>query len=96
MGYFIIQMELPAVCKEDIEITSDGQRLNVVGPRPHVDRNGAPHPASKHGPGRFHVVIEIPAEFDVSRARPAYQSDVLRVVIPRRKQESEDGRAMMK
>ncbi len=82
MGYLVIKVALPAVHKEDLELTVEGQRLTLVG-----RLLSSIHEETVHGPakpGPFHLVVEAPAEFDLSKARAAYQKDFLRLVVPRR------------
>jgi HSP20 family protein len=83
-GELVIKVELAATAEEDIKITIDGQRLTLSGQRTDPDSKGAQFLVLEINHGRFESVVEVPKEFDLSRAQTAYQDGMLRVVAPRR------------
>ncbi len=96
MGYLIIKVKLPAMNKEDLELTVEGQRLTVASQRPGA---GPVREKTRHLAAKFnavHLVVEAPAEFDLSRARPVYQKNLLRIVVPRRDDGTNPGTAAPK
>ena len=83
-GELVIKVELAAMAKEDIEITIDGQRLTVSGLRPDPDGKDGQYLVLEINHGRFESVLDVPTEFDLSRAQTAFQNGMLRIVAPRR------------
>jgi HSP20 family protein len=79
----VIKVELAGMRKEDLELTVEGSKLRISGQR----QDGCRSPQCKflvmeinYGP--FESVIELPAGYDVGRARAAYQNGFLRVDVP--------------
>ena len=83
-GELVIKMELAAMSEKDIEIIIDGQRLRLAGHRPDPDGKGAQYLVRELNYGRFESDLEVPKEFDLSRAQTTYQNGMFRVVAPRR------------
>lgn len=83
-GELVIKVELAGITKNDLELTVAGQHLTLSGERPDPDRGGANYLVREMHHGRFESVVELPKEFDLSRAHAAYQNGVLRIVAPRR------------
>ena len=83
-GELVIKVELAAMAKEDIEITIEGPRLIISGHRLDPDGKGAQNLVLEIHHGRFDSVLEVPEEFDLSRAQTTHQNGMLRVVAPRR------------
>jgi HSP20 family protein len=82
-GAIIIKVELAGMQRENLELTIDGPRLRIRGQRP----DGCRPPQCKFlvmeiNYGAFESVIELPAGYDLSRARAAYQNGFLRVDVP--------------
>jgi HSP20 family protein len=80
----VIKVELAALSKEDIQINIEGQRLTLTGQRTDPDANGSKFLVLEVNHGQFESVLDVPEEFDLSRARAAYQNGMLRIVAPRR------------
>ncbi len=79
----VIKVELAGMRREDLEITVDGNRVVISGHRPDCCRA----PSCRFlmmeiNYGHFETVIELPAGFDLTRARAAYQNGFLRVDVP--------------
>jgi HSP20 family molecular chaperone IbpA len=83
-GELVIKVELAGLTKENLEITIAGQRLTFSGQRPDPDAGSAQFLVLEMHHGRFESFVEVPEEFDLSRAQAAYQNGILRVVAPRR------------
>jgi HSP20 family protein len=80
----VIKVELAGMRKEDLELTIDGSRLKISGHRP----DGCRAPKCRFlimeiSYGAFETLIELPAGFDLSRARAAYQNGFLRIDVPK-------------
>ena len=70
--------------KEDIQITIEGPRLTLSGHRVDSDAKGAQYFVLEINHGPFESVVEVPKEFDLSRAQTTCQNGMLRIVAPRR------------
>jgi HSP20 family protein len=82
-GAIIIKVELAGMQRENLELTIDGGRLRIRGQRP----DGCRPPQCKFlvmeiNYGGFESVIELPAGYDLSRAKASYQNGFLRVDVP--------------
>lgn len=83
-GNLVIKVELSGMRREDLELTIEGNRLMISGQRP----DGTRGPKCKflvmeinYGP--FECVFEIPAGYDLSQAKAAYQNGFLRIDVPK-------------
>ena len=79
----VVKVELAGMRREDLELAVEGNRLLITGQRP----DGCRTPGSKFlvmeiHYGAFECVIEIPAGYELSQARAAYQNGFLRVDVP--------------
>ena len=79
----VIKVELAGMRREDLELTIDGHRLTISGQR----LDGCRAPKCKFmvmeiNYGAFECVIEVPAGYDLSQAKAAYQNGFLRVDVP--------------
>jgi HSP20 family protein len=81
----VIKVELAGLRREDLELTVDGQRLVISGQR-HDGSRGArcKFMVMEINYGPFECVIEVPAAYDLSQAKAAYQNGFLRVDVPQR------------
>ena len=84
-GDLIIRMELAGLAREDLAIAMEGQKLKVAGERCDPDRAGL-----KKGLvlevnfGPFENELEVPPEYDPTRAQITHQNGLLRMVVPKR------------
>ncbi|MEP6662406.1 MAG: Hsp20/alpha crystallin family protein [Verrucomicrobiota bacterium] len=79
----VIKVELAGMRREDLELTIEENRIKIRGQRP--DGCRAPHckflvMEINYGP--FESVIELPAGYDLSQAKAAYQNGFLRIDVP--------------
>lgn len=79
----VIKVELAGMKREDLELTIDGNRLRISGQRP----DGCRAPKCKFlvmeiNYGAFESVIELPAGYDLTQAKAAYQNGFLRIDVP--------------
>ena len=84
-GHLVIEIELAAIKKEDLELTVDANRIIVRGERPDGGRRQRCQYLVKelrYGP--FESVIEIPPDYDLAQAKVAYQNGILRIEVPRK------------
>jgi HSP20 family protein len=79
----VIKVELAGIRREDLELTIENNRLKIGGHRPDGCRNGkCTFLLMEINYGLFESVIEIPAGYDLSRAKAMYQNGFLRVDVP--------------
>jgi HSP20 family molecular chaperone IbpA len=85
-GEFTIKVELAALRREDVELCVEGRGIRITGHRPDADRaaNGSRYVVTGINWGWFDMVVDVPAGFDLSRARAQYQNGLLRVRVPQR------------
>ena len=79
----VIKVELAGMRREDLELTIEGNRLRISGHWP----DGCRAPKCKFlvmeiNYGSFESVIELPAGYDLSQAKAAYQNGFLRIDVP--------------
>ena len=79
----VIKVELAGMKSDSLEIIVEGQRLRITGVRPDCCR--APHcnflvMEISYGP--FETVLDLPAGFDLTRAKALYVNGFLRVDVP--------------
>lgn len=82
-GGLVIKVELAGMRREDLELTIEENRLRISGQRP----DGCRAPKCKFlvmeiNYGAFESVIELPAGYDLSQAKAAYQNGFLRIDVP--------------
>jgi HSP20 family protein len=79
----VIKVELAGMQRDNLELTVEGSRLKISGHRP--DRCRAPKCkflVMEINYGAFESVIELPAGYDLTRAKAAYQNGFLRIDVP--------------
>ena len=79
----VIKVELAGIRREDLEIVVEGNRFMISGQRPDSCRGpSCQFIMMEINYGHFESVIELPAGYDLSKARAAYQNGFLRVDVP--------------
>lgn len=83
-GHLVVKVELAGMRRDDLELTVESNRLMIRGQRPDGCRGSAKCKflVMEINYGSFECVIEVPSEFDLSRASAAYQNGFLRVDVP--------------
>ena len=79
----VIKVELAGMKSDSLEIVVEGQRLRISGVRPDCCR--APHCSFlvmeiSYGP--FETVLDLPAGYDLTRAKAVYVNGFLRIDVP--------------
>jgi HSP20 family protein len=79
----VIKVELAGMKSDSLEIIVEGQRLRITGVRPDCCRG--PHcnflvMEINYGP--FETVLDLPAGYDLARAKALYVNGFLRVDVP--------------
>jgi HSP20 family protein len=79
----IITVELAGIRGEDVEITSEANRLHIRGERPDCCRSpGCRFLVMSINFGPFAVSVELPAGFALDQARASYLNGFLRITVP--------------
>lgn len=79
----VIMVELAGMKREDLELVIDGNCLRISGQRPDGCRpSKCKFLVMEINYGAFESVIELPAGYDISQAKAAYQNGFLRVDVP--------------
>src|ERR1043166_5999941 len=82
-GSLVIKVELAGMRREDLELTIEGNRLKISGQRPDGCRAAkCKFLVMEINYGEFESIIELPAGYDLSEAKAAYQNGFLRIDVP--------------
>lgn len=79
----VIQVEVAGMRREDLSLKAEGNRLRVQGKRSHEDR-----PAQckfilvEIDFGTFQFYIDLPAGYNLHKAKALYQNGILSVDVP--------------
>ena len=79
----VVKVELAGMCKDDLQLVIDGNKIIISGNRP----DGCRAPKCKFlvmeiNYGAFESVIELGDGFDLVKARAGYQNGFLRLDVP--------------
>jgi len=81
-GYFI-EMEMPGVNKDGVEITVDGNELTVIG-RGRLDLPDGELVYFESTPADFRRTFELSADVDTSKIEAHMEQGILKLRLPRR------------
>lgn len=82
-GGLVIKVELAGMRREDLELVVEGNRVKISGHRPDGCRpSKCKFLVMEINYGAFETMIELPAGYDLTRARAAYQNGFLRIDVP--------------
>ena len=83
----VVRAELPGMKKEEIHLQAQGDTLVLTGERAQESRTGERtlHLVERSY-GKFHRVIQLPAEVDGTRAKAGYENGVLAIRLPKREE----------
>lgn len=79
---YIVEIELPGVDKDDIDISMSGRRLTVVGERREKERTGVLRRRTR-AVGRFRYEVVLPGAIDESGVTAKLEDGVLTVRVPK-------------
>lgn len=82
-GGLVVKVELAGMRREDLELIVEGNRVRIRGNRP----DGCRGPKCKFlvmeiNYGAFEAILELPAGYDLTQAKAAYQNGFLRIDVP--------------
>lgn len=79
---FIVEVELPGVRKEDVDIEISGRRLVVTGERAERERVGVLR-RRRRVTGRFHYEVVLPTDVDDEHVTAELADGVLTIRVPK-------------
>ena len=80
----IVQLELPGMRKEDLDVSIHRGGLRIRGEkRPVGDEQGRLYGLMERAFGRFERTISLPHNIDAQRAEVSYQDGVVTVIVPK-------------
>jgi HSP20 family protein len=79
---YIIEMELPGVQKEDIDVSVEGRRLIVQGERKEKERTGVLRRRTR-SVGRFYFEMVLPSDVNDSDVTASLHGGVLTLRVPK-------------
>ena len=81
----VIKVELAGMRREDLELTVVGNQLRIAGHRVDECRQGkCRFIVMEVNYGPFETILDLPAGYDLSTARAAYQNGFLRIDVDER------------
>jgi len=82
-GHFVIEVELAAINKEDLELTVDANRLIIRGERTDGGRRSRCNfLVTELRYGRFESVVEVPSGYDAAQAGAEFRNGIFRIDVP--------------
>lgn len=81
---YVVRAELPGLKKEEINVSLDGNTLNISGERKQEDerKEGDNYRAERYF-GRFQRSLTLPGGVDPSKVQASYKDGVLTVTLPK-------------
>lgn len=81
---YIVQVELPGLKKEDIEISVSEDHLTIKGERKREkEEKGKRYHRIERWYGKFERTVRFPTKVDPNKAKAEYKAGVLRVTLPK-------------
>jgi|YNPNPStandDraft_1061719.scaffolds.fasta_scaffold29012_2 HSP20 family protein len=83
----VIKVELAGITKEDIELIAEDNRLIIQGHRSDCCREenkNCTFLIMEISYGSFKTELEIPTEFDLSKATASYLNGFLKIIVPKK------------
>jgi HSP20 family molecular chaperone IbpA len=82
-GDLIVCLELSGIQSGDFKINTENNQLHVTGNRPSSGAASAQHVlVHEINAGPFDCALDIPPDFNLSRASSAYANGTLRITVP--------------
>jgi len=80
----VLHVELPGVCKEDIKLTVEDNKLTIQGEKKSKKKEeGENWVRKERAYGKFYRVISLPPGIDPHQVQANYESGVLEIVVPK-------------
>jgi HSP20 family protein len=79
---YTVELDLPGVAREDVDIQLDDRRLTVSGDVEEKERKGILHRRTRRV-GRFHFSVTLPGDVDAGNVSAQLHDGVLTVHVPK-------------
>ncbi|MGR6963497.1 Hsp20/alpha crystallin family protein [Geodermatophilus sp. URMC 61] len=79
---YTVELDLPGVAREDVDIQLDDRRLTVSGDIEEKERKGILHRRTRRV-GRFHFSVTLPGDVDADNVSAQLHDGVLTVHVPK-------------
>ena len=79
---YTVEIDLPGVAREDVDIQLDDRRLTVSGDIEEKERTGILHRRTRRV-GRFHYAVTLPGDVDADAVSAQLHDGVLTVRVPK-------------
>ena len=79
----LVNMELPGVKPEDIDISVEGNTLNLRGERKRDELENVTYHRRERPEGRFHKALTLPVEINHEAVEAKFELGVLKLVLPK-------------
>ncbi len=79
----VVQVELPGVGREDVDISLVGDTLTIRGERKQEQPQGAAYHRRERGAGPFARVVELSETVDPSKVQASYTNGLLTITLAR-------------
>ena len=79
---YTVELELPGVARDDVDIQLDDRRLTVSGDIEEKERKGILHRRTRRV-GRFHYSVTLPGDVDADNVSAQLHDGVLTVHVPK-------------
>ncbi len=79
---YTVELDLPGVAREDVDIQLDDRRLTVAGNIEEKERKGILHRRTRRV-GRFHYSVTLPGDVDADGVSAQLHDGVLTVRVPK-------------
>jgi HSP20 family protein len=79
----LVEMEVPGVKNDQVDISVAGGELSVKINRPEVDQEGVTYHRRERPVGSFTRVVQLPVEVDVNRVGAELHDGVLLITLPK-------------
>ena len=85
--HLVIEIELAAIQKEDLELTVDANRITIRGERSDGGRRQrCQYLVKELHYGAFESAIEVPLDHDPAQAKSEYRNGIFRIDLPRKRE----------
>ena len=81
--HLVAVVELPGMCKEDIDISLHDGTLTISGERKRESTNGEAARRTERYVGTFRRSITLPTRVDAGKVSATYENGILKVTLPK-------------
>jgi len=82
-GAIYVELELPGVKKDELEIAVAGGELSIKVERPEVEQKGVTYHRRERGIGSFARILRLPVDVDPDKVEAELVGGVLTITLPK-------------